>query len=316
MGSADVVPGVSGGTIAFITGIYEELLQSISSINLSVLKTLRKEGVKAAWNQINGNFLAVLLLGIATSFLTLAKVVTFLLEHYPIHIWSFFFGLVLASVWLVGKTIEKWDATAIISLIIGTGIAYYITILPPFADSQNLLYIFICGAIAICAMILPGISGSFILVLLGAYTTVLGSISKILSALKDGDWGLFFEKGLIVGVFLIGCLTGLLSFSRLLNFLFKKAKNIVLAVLTGFLIGSLNKIWPWKQTTAWFTKHEGEPNMELIPLIQENVSPGQFETLAENGPHTEAYLFPAIGLFLVGIALLVVLERFSPKTDA
>jgi len=313
MGSADVVPGVSGGTIAFITGIYEELLESISKINFSVLKTLKNDGLKTAWHQINGNFLAVLLLGIITSFLTLAKLVDFLLHDYPIQIWSFFFGLVLASVWLVGKSIKIWNFTTIIALILGTVVAYYITILPPFTDSQNLLYIFICGAIAICAMILPGISGSFILVLLGAYGTVMGSISDLLSAIKAGEWGLVFSNGLILAVFALGCLIGLLSFSKLLNYLFKKAKTIVLAVLTGFLIGSLNKIWPWKETLEVYIKHKGEANEEIIPLVERNITPSQFENLPLS---SDSFLLPAIGLFLVGLAVLIVLDRLAPKTES
>ncbi len=309
MGSADVVPGVSGGTIAFITGIYEELLESISSINFGLLKTFRQEGLKAAWKKMNGTFLSVLLLGIITSFLTLAKVITFLLEQYPIQLWSFFFGLVLASVWLVGKTIEYWNLKTIIALVVGTITAYLITILPPFTDSQNLLYIFICGSIAICAMILPGISGSFILVLLGAYTAVIGSVSDLLSALKNGEWDLVLSNGLTLAVFAIGCIIGLLLFSRILTFLFKKSKNVILAVLTGFLIGSLNKIWPWKETLKTFTKHKGEPNEEVIPLIQRNILPDQYEDLL-NSP---SFFWAAIAFFLVGLSLLVVLERFAPK---
>ncbi|MFD1553496.1 DUF368 domain-containing protein [Putridiphycobacter roseus] len=311
MGAADVVPGVSGGTIAFITGIYEELLESISNLNLSLFKTIKKNGIKAAWQQINGNFLLVLLLGIGTSLLTLAKVVSYLLEHHEIPLWSFFFGLVLGSVWLVGKQVERWDIKTIAALIIGTAVAYYITILPPFTESHNLWYIFICGCIAICAMILPGVSGSFILVLLGAYATILESLSNLLSGLKAMSTEIIMANGSVIMVFALGCIVGLISFSRFLNYLFKRSKNVVIAVLTGFLIGSLNKIWPWKETITTFTKHAGEPNEKIIPLLQKNISPQQFEINHATSPE----LMLVITMFLVGILILIVLDRFAPKED-
>ena len=309
MGAADVVPGVSGGTIAFITGIYEELLESISNVELSLFKTIKNDGIKTAWKQVNGNFLLVLMLGIATSLLTLAKVVSYLLENHEIPLWSFFFGLVLGSVWLVGKKVEKWNIKTISALIIGTAIAYYITILPPFTESNNLWYIFICGCIAICAMILPGVSGSFILVLLGAYATILESLSNLLSGLKAMSTEVIMANGAIILVFALGCIVGLISFSRFLNYLFKKSKNVVIAVLTGFLIGSLNKIWPWKETISTFTKHAGESNEEIIPLIQKNISPQHFEILQSTNPQ----ILIATSLFLAGILILIILDRFAPK---
>ena len=309
MGAADVVPGVSGGTVAFITGIYEELIESISNINVGLLKVFKNEGFKAAWQKVNGTFLLILVSGIFTSLLSLAKVVTYLLAEFPIQLWSFFFGLVLASIWLIGKTITHWNVKVVTALIIGTITAYLITIMPPLADSQNLWYIFICGSIAICAMILPGISGSFILVLLGAYTTILGSLSNLLSSVKAKSWDIFMSNGIIVMVFIGGCLVGLISFSRLLNYLFKKSKNIVLAVLTGFLIGSLNKIWPWKVTLESYIKHAGEANEAVIPLIQNNISPAKYEII-NNLP---AFTGWAILCFCIGILILIMLEKFSKK---
>lgn len=307
MGAADVVPGVSGGTIAFITGIYETLLESISNFDSSLLRIWKKEGFKAVWQKVNGSFLAVLIFGIASSIITLAKVVEYLLHNHPIQVWSFFFGLVLTSVWLVGRTVEKWDTKSIIALIIGTAIAYTVTILPPFADSANLFYILFCGSLAICAMILPGISGSFILILLGAYTTVLGAISALISAILDFNTAAIMSNGSVIAVFGIGCVIGLLSFSKLLNYLFKTAKNTVIAVLTGFLIGSLNKIWPWKETLTSFVKHAGEANEELVALTQKNISPAAYESLYL----TSANLWQAALFLSIGIALLVVLDRFK-----
>ena len=307
MGAADVVPGVSGGTIAFITGIYETLLESISKFDKSLFSKWKNEGLKAVWNHVNGPFLLVLMLGIGTSLVSLAKLVEYLLANHPIQVWSFFFGLVLASVWLVGRSVTSWNIKTVMALIIGTITAYVITILPPFADSSNLLYIFFCGSLAICAMILPGISGSFILILLGAYQAVLGALSSFISAVFDLNSAAIISNGSIITVFALGCLIGLLSFSKLLNYLFKKSKDVVIAVLTGFLIGSLNKIWPWKETLTSFTKHVGEPNEEIIPLTQKNISPYIFETLFKS----ESYITQSIIFLLIGILLLVVLDRFK-----
>ena len=307
MGAADVVPGVSGGTIAFITGIYETLLESISRFDRTLFTKWKSDGFKAVWNHINGSFLIVLFLGIGTSLVSLAKLVEYLLSYHPIPVWSFFFGLVLASVWLVGKSVEKWDIKSIAALCIGTAVAYIITILPPFAESSNLLYIFFCGSIAICAMILPGISGSFILILLGAYLTVLGAISDLTSAIANLDMAAILSNGAIIGIFMLGCIVGILSFSRLLNYLFKKVKNIVIAVLTGFLIGSLNKIWPWKLTLTSFVKHQGEANEEIVPLTQQNLSPWDYELLLNDNP----LLWQAIVFSIIGILILVVLDRFK-----
>lgn len=307
MGAADVVPGVSGGTIAFITGIYETLLESISKIDKHLFSKWRNEGFKSVWQHINGPFLSVLILGIGTSLVTLAKLVNFLLNNHPIQVWSFFFGLVLASIWLVGKTVDKWNIKTIAALIIGAIVAYTITVLPPFADSSNLLYIFFCGTIAICAMILPGISGSFILLLLGTYATVLSAISDLMSALKDFNLASIISNGSILGIFAIGCLIGLLSFSKVLNYLFKHSKNIVIALLTGFLIGSLNKIWPWKETLTSFIKHAGEENEEIVPLTQRNITPSIYEKIN----HMEPYVTQSIIFLLIGILILVVLDRFK-----
>lgn len=255
MGAADVVPGVSGGTIAFISGIYEELLETINSVNLGALKTLKKEGVKAAWKSINGNFIVTLFLGIGISIASLAKLISYLLEVHPILIWSFFFGLVLASIVSVGKQVKSWDAVSIVGLIIGTGLAFWITVLPPMASSGEMWFIFISGMIAICAMILPGISGSFILLLMGSYQTVLGAVKE--------------KELLTIGVFMAGAAIGLLSFSSVLKWMFTKYHDLTIAILTGFLIGSLNKLWPWKDTISTRENSHGE----VVPFIQENMLP-------------------------------------------
>lgn len=293
MGAADVVPGVSGGTIAFITGIYEELIDTISGVNLSLLKTLKNEGLKSFWKQLNGNFLVALFLGIGISIVSLAKVISYLLETHPILVWSFFFGLVLASIHLVGKQVKKWNVATVIAFLVGTAIAFWITILPPMQQADASWYIFISGAIAICAMILPGISGSFILLLLGSYQTIL-------NAVKEFD----ITKVLL---FAGGCVVGLLSFSHLLKWMFKKFEGITIAVLSGFLLGSLNKLWPWKETILTYTNSHGK----IIPLEQKNISPTKFESLTGNN----SQLMLAVLLCIVGIALILILEKFGNKEN-
>ena len=228
MGAADVVPGVSGGTVAFISGIYEELITSINSINLQAFKTLRKEGVASFWNHINGTFFIFLFAGIGISIISLAKVVSHLLHEFPILIWSFFFGLIIASILLIGKTIVKWKFSTTGALIIGATVAYYITTIQAVANIDANWYILLSGAIAICAMILPGVSGAFILLLLGSYDRILTAIST--------------RNSTDIILFAIGCLIGLLSFARVLKYLFSKHKDKTIAVLTGFMIGSLNKV--------------------------------------------------------------------------
>ena len=286
MGAADVVPGVSGGTIAFISGIYEELLSSISAINIANLKLLKKEGFKASWKAINGNFLLALLTGIFISIVSLAKLISWLLENKPILVWSFFFGLVLASIFFVGKQIEKWNAPTIILFIIGAFAAYFITTLhPAISESSSLFFYFFAGALAICAMILPGISGSFILVLLGAYKPVLDAIHN--------------RNFQLLSVIAIGAVIGLLSFSKVLRWLFDHHKNYTLAVLTGFILGSLNKIWPWKETLTWRVNSHGLK----IPFNEQSVSPFSYQG--------DPQLMMAIILAITGIAVILLLEKLA-----
>ncbi len=311
MGAADVVPGVSGGTIAFITGIYEELLGSFSKLDLNIFTIWRKEGFNAMWNYMNGPFLVALFTGIFLSIASLSYVIKYLLEFHPIQLWSFFFGLIIASVLLVGKQVKnKRTPTAILGLVGGTIVAYLITLAAPTAGSQSLLYVLLCGMLAICAMILPGISGSFILLLLGAYTTILGSVSGLIDGLRGGEVPALLDNGSRLVVFAIGCLVGLIGFSRALTWMFQKAHDLTIAILTGFLIGSLNKIWPWKETTEWFTKHAGEPNEQKIAMIQQNISPQAFEAVT-GGP---SFLLPAIGFCILGSLIIYLLDRFSPST--
>jgi len=287
MGAADVVPGVSGGTIAFVSGIYEELIETINKVNLNTLKILKKEGFKSMWQSINGNFLLALLLGIATSILSLAKAVKWLLENKPILVWAFFFGLVLASVIYIARQIKNWNFVTVLVLISGSAIGYYITILPPMSSAySSSLFFFLAGSLAICAMILPGISGGFILLLLGAYKPAL-------DALEDKDFKTIF---LLIG----GAIVGLLTFSRLLKWLFDKYRNMTLTVLTGFVIGSLNKVWPWKDVLQ-----SEIINGKLKILSEQSVSPFTYDG--------DNQLMLATIFMIIGFLIILVLEKTAIK---
>ena len=299
MGAADVVPGVSGGTIAFISGIYEELLESIDNIKLSVLKTWKKEGFKAAWKAINGNFLVILFFGIAVSILSLAKLIKWLLVNEPILLWSFFFGLVLASIIYIGKQINSWNAIAIVAMIVATVVSYFITIAEPFASPESNIYLLFCGFIAIIAMILPGVSGAFILLILGAYQTAIDTVNQLVEGISTMNWDILKEALIRFLMLALGALIGIKTFSKVLNWMFKHKKNLTLAILTGFMIGSLNKIWPWKKVLSWRTNSHNEQ----VPLLEESVLPGTYEG--------EPQLVMAFGFMVVGFLTIIILERLG-----
>jgi len=250
MGVAEVIPGVSGGTIAFITGIYERLLNCIKVINPSLINIFKTDGVKGVWQAIDGNFLLMLLVGMLTGVVIGIFGVTYLLEEYPSPVWGFFFGLIIASSIYIGKQIPKWDWSKWLALIIGFLVAYGITEIAPAEGSDSLIMVFIAGIIAISALILPGISGSFMLLLMGMYTIVVNAAKSLL---EDHDMA---SLTLLV-VFAMGCLVGLTGFSRVLTWLLKKYKFTTFAVLTGFMLGSLNKIWPWRNITEVMDKESG-----------------------------------------------------------
>lgn len=294
MGAADVVPGVSGGTIAFITGIYDTLLESIRRVNPSLFGIIKNEGIKRAFDHINGRFLICLFGGIITSILTLAKLISWLLMTYPIPLWSFFFGLILVSVWHIIKQVDNKDLVRGIFVLIGIAFAYSITVLKPLQMDPTSINIVIAGAIAICAMILPGISGSFILLLLGMYTPILAAAKSM-------------QIDLLL-LFVTGCIAGLLTFSHLLSWLLRLHRDSTLMFLTGLMIGTLPKIWPWKETISWRTNSHGEQ----VPLIQQNLSPFEFESLTSQ----PSQLLLAIGMMIVGIGVVLLLEKFADSDSS
>ena len=289
MGAADVVPGVSGGTIAFITGIYEELLKSIKAVNLKTFRLLFKEGIKPFWKEINGRFLLTLFTGIGVSVVSLAKVLEMLLTEYPVLVWAFFFGLIVASAIYIAKQINNWKIGQVIALLLGIASAYIITRITPAQTTDAWWFLILSGAIAICAMILPGISGSFILLLLGKYAYVISAVSDF--------------NVQVIALVGIGAVVGLVSFANVLSWLLNKYHNHTIAVLAGFMIGSLNKIWPWKETVETYIDRHGE----VQPLIQDNVLPSRFVEVTG----TTSYLWPAVLLAVVGFVLIFAIEKMA-----
>ena len=294
MGAADIVPGVSGGTMALITGIYKELISSIDQINLKLLRLLFQEGFAAFWKGLNGSFLLPLFLGIASGILFLSGAITYLLDHQPILLWAFFFGLILASIYVLIKQFSLKSFTHYTLLLLGFIIAFGITQLKPAGTSNNLLYLFFSSMIAIIAMILPGISGAFIFILFGVYKEVLSTVKGAIAVLLNFDWVSFktvYTKVIVIG---LGIVIGLKLFSRVLTWLFNHKKEATLSVLIGFMIGALPKIWPWKESQIIENQ-----------TIFTNVNPLQFDG--------DPQLGMGIGLIFLGAAALILLERYALK---
>lgn len=303
MGMAEVVPGVSGGTIAFITGIYERLIFAIKSVDIELLRLIGKGKIAEAWKKIDGNFLVTLLTGMVIGIVVGVFAITWLLENEPIGIWSFFFGLILASCLVVGRDIDRWNASSIIALIIGTVLVYYVTIAVPSNGIEALWFVFICGAVAISALLLPGLSGSFILLLLGMYTYILPKVKEVLSGNLEGLS--------VLVTFAVGCLVGVLSFSRVLTWAFKNYKNTTLAFLTGLMIGSLNKVWPWQQVLSTRENSKGEE----VVAFSKSVLPSTFSGLEENFLYgTDPQLLTAILCIVFGFVLVTAMAFFGKKS--
>ncbi|MEG1622227.1 MAG: DUF368 domain-containing protein [Alistipes sp.] len=287
MGMADVVPGVSGGTIAFISGIYEELIGSIKNIGLDAFKLLLRGHVADFWRKINGNFLCAVFAGVLLSIFSLARLMTYLLANHPIEIWSFFFGLIVASSILVAKEIGHWDAGRVVALIVGIVVAYWITVVSPSETPNTWWFIILSGAIAICAMILPGISGAFILLLMGKYQFIMQAV---------GDLNI----GVIL-LFSFGAVTGLISFSHVLSWLLKHCHDITVALLMGFMLGSLNKVWPWKEVLETYTDAHGATH----PLVESNILP--------NIASGHAEIWQAVILAVAGFLLIYLIDLIGRK---
>ena len=256
MGIAEIIPGVSGGTIAFITGIYEELINSIKSINTNTLKLLVTFKFSAFWRAVNGTFLITLIFGMLTSILVLSRFIVYLLDDHPFKIWGFFFGLIIASGILIFYQIQKIGIAVLLSFVIGLSIASYIALQAPSITPNTNFFIFLSGAIAISAMILPGISGSFILVFLSKYEFILKALNSFDTA--------------VISIFLSGCIVGLVTFSRVFSYLFKKYSDVVISVLIGFLGGSLFKIWPFYEVLEYNSSNEPIYTTPILPTSNQS----------------------------------------------
>lgn len=302
MGAADIVPGVSGGTIALIAGFYEELLETIDGLDFKFFKKWRENGFLTTWREYNLSFLLALGIGIVTSILLLAKVIGSLIDSHPILVWSFFFGLVLASILYLIKQLEKWNAAVIVSIVVASIFAFGISSLNPLTEIDSVWFLFVAGFIAIIAMILPGISGAFILILLGAYQPVINLINQLNQSISEGDSTLLLQSISKIAVFLLGAAIGLKAFSRALTWMFNHHKNITLAILTGFMIGALNKIWPWKEVLETRLNSKGEE----VPFIEQSVLPSNF---------VEPQLTSALICLVGGFLIIFILEKIATSKN-
>lgn len=293
MGAADVVPGVSGGTIAFISGIYDELLDSLKRLTPAALKIWYQQGWKVFWGHINGTFLLTLFGGVLLSVFSLANIVSYALEYQAVLVWGFFFGLILAAIIYIGKQLPLSSPSVWLALAVGTLVALAISLGKPAQLPGDWWMIMAAGSIAICAMILPGVSGSFILLLMGVYPVILRAVTEL--------------NVILLASFLVGAVVGLLLFSHFLSWLLHRFRVMTLAVLTGFLVGSLNIVWPWKQTLESFTGRHGDE----VPLLQENLLPEQYANLVGADPQT----WLVILLAFVGLSLVLGLESLAEDNE-
>ena len=294
VGIANIIPGVSGGTIALITGIFVRLINAIKSFGIQAVKLLFQGRFKEFAKHTDLYFLIAVFAGVFVAIVSLAKIFGYLFDHYPVYIWSFFFGLVLASVYFVGKRVDRWTVSVIISLMIGTAIAVVVSFFNPATQNEGFFYLFLCGIVAVCSMILPGLSGSFVLILLGNYQLVA------IDAINNRDLAILFPV-------LIGAVVGLIAFSHLLSWVFKHFKDQTIALLTGFILGSLNILWPWKKAT-YLVDEAGE----FILRKGEKVV-AKYVSILPDAMDTEVWI--AIFLVVVGITSIVALELTALKEE-
>ena len=305
MGMAEVIPGVSGGTIAFITGIYEELIDTIKAFGPGLAKDFKNDGLAGLWRGVNGNFLLALLAGMVLGIIVGVFAISYLLENYPPVVWAFFFGLIIASAIYVGQQISRWKIKEIMALVLGGVFAYWVTVITPASGSDSLAFVFLSGTIAISALILPGISGSFMLLIMGMYSYIVQDTLKGLMEQFSS------EKLVTLMIFGLGCLVGLMTVSRVLSWTFKNYRNLTLAVLTGFMIGSLNKLWPWRNPIEWLRDSSGNIVMDedgITPkkiLLEDNVLPSAYQG--------DAFVPAVVILLLVGFLSVFLLDRMGKK---
>ena len=294
MGTADLLPGVSGGTVALILGVYEELIQSIVSINLKNLKSLKNNGINPFWVNINGEFLIVLFLGIITAILSFSFAIDWLIIEHPIPLWSFFLGLLIASIFILKNTLNKWSTSNSIIAIFSAALSFMFTQMTPVDEEIGMIYLFISGFFGIIAMILPGISGAYILLILGTYSTVISLIKNTITSFTSLQMEIMFANLTKLSVFILGIVVGLRIFASILKWLFDKEHDMTMTVMIGLMAGALHKLWPWQQKFEWSL---GENSKTLSKPI----SPLEY---TENPQLAIAVVF-----FMIGLCLVWILER-------
>ncbi|MBJ6368345.1 DUF368 domain-containing protein [Snuella sedimenti] len=315
MGAANKVPGVSGGVVAFVAGFYEEFIYSLQKINRKAFKLLINGRFKSFYNYINGRFLSLLLFGMVVSYFSVSKVLDYLIKHYELYVWSVFFGMIIGSIYYINKDFRDWNYKTYTSLAIGIIIGVSISFLNPAKENDNLWFVFFCGIISVSGMTLPGFSGSFILILLGNYVLLLvDSVNALYDTFYEiikGDFS-FIDKVermrmlKVLAVFTLGSVTGLVTFSHLLNYILKHYKSITLSVIIGFIIGSLGVVWPWKKTIY---KVQANGSF-LLDSTGEKIIANYKRYIPEL--HAETYY--AIGFIILGIAIVLALEIYGQKT--
>jgi putative membrane protein len=291
MGAANVIPGVSGGTIALITGIYETFINSLKSFDLDAIKLLFQFKFKELWEHVNGSFLSAVLLGVGVSIFSLAKILEYLLANQELLTMAFFFGLIAVSVYSVGRTVKKWSLSSVITLLIGTGIAVGIALLAPATENASFVYVVLCGVVAVCSMILPGLSGSFVLIIMGNYALILGAIGRV-------DLG-------ILAPLMVGVIVGMITFSQLISWVLKRYPDQTIGMMTGFVLGSLLVIWPWKTTMTETIERVGKEAKEVVV--------GYDWHLPDFGAGTT---YTAMGLIVIGGVLIWLIDRSGNMKEA
>jgi len=291
MGATDVIPGISGGTTALLTGIYNELLSSLQSVDRKAFQMLRGRDFAGFWQRINGNFLLTLFLGVITSIFTAAKGMIFLSTRYPVAFSAFFFGLISISITLMLREIKKWNGGIVLALALGTAIAYGLTFLPPLYTPDALWFAFFAGMVGACGMLLPGISGGFIRLIIGKYRYLIGAIAT-------------FNIPMLL-VFSLGCVAGLLGFSRILGWIVDNYHGATVALLAGLMLGALNKLWPWREVSEFMTSRRGEQ----IPAFDKSILPWDFMATTGKDP----LIFQAILMMALGVFIVVLTEKIGAR---
>lgn len=315
MGAANKVPGVSGGVVAFVAGFYEEFIYSLQRVNKTAFKLLFNGRFNSFYRYINGKFLALLFLGMIVSYFSVSKILDYLIVNYELYVWSTFFGMILGSIYYITKDFNAWNSKTIIALILGALVGISISFLDPAMENDNLWFVFFCGIISVSGMTLPGFSGSFILILLGNYVLLLvDSVNALYDTITDIFSGNFeFIKNevrmrmlKVLGVFTLGSVTGLVTFSHILNYILKHYKNITLATIAGFIVGSLGVVWPWKET-IYKTNSDGS-------YIMDSTGKQVIENYKRFFPEATTETYIAIAYIALGILIVLGLEWYGQRT--